>query len=236
MVTEISSKTPAEIDRQITTLLGISPDNRTNVQDATLDALTDEYDRRRWTRAYVVPGGHVHRSPGCHTLRWNTQYWIAVDYSGASEAEIVAAAGERACTSCYPTAPLETRNRPSRIATPDELAALAARQAKAAKQAARAAAAAAQQITDVDGSPLVVDRTRIETLTQARRQLVDCLWWAQTNAKWMKDQPERVERWEANRARHLAEARKVAAAIARKTGEDMDSVLEKADATAKKRR
>lgn len=68
--------------------------------------LRDIFTEHRWNRFIVVPGGHLHRGRGCSTLRTSTVRYLVADYSGAEEAEIVELAGERACTVCFPTAPV----------------------------------------------------------------------------------------------------------------------------------
>ncbi|HTW07063.1 MAG TPA: hypothetical protein VME46_06125, partial [Acidimicrobiales bacterium] len=69
---------------------------------AELQPYEHEYRRRPWTRAFVVPGGHVHRSMDCSTCHPTTRFAWLPDYSGADEAKIVEDACERACTVCYP--------------------------------------------------------------------------------------------------------------------------------------
>ena len=72
--------------------------------------LEDEFRRRGgWTRAFLVSNtsGHVHKNMHCGTCFPSTQYAWMTEFSGMDEAEIVDAAGERACTVCYPTAPVE---------------------------------------------------------------------------------------------------------------------------------
>ncbi len=63
--------------------------------------------RGGWTRAYLVPDGHIHRTTACHTLHPTTLISWLPEQSGLSEDEIVEAAGVHACTVCYPTAPVE---------------------------------------------------------------------------------------------------------------------------------
>jgi hypothetical protein len=106
--------------------------------DAKAEPLEAIYRANPWTRFFLVPGGHLHSSRLCSTLRWNTAlYWLP-EYSGQSEAEIVALAGEKACTVCYPSAPVD---RPSML--PVHVAERAAQaKERAEKKAARAAAAA----------------------------------------------------------------------------------------------
>lgn len=67
-----------------------------------------EWDARGgWTRAYIVPGGHIHKSTSCHTLHITTLVAWLPEQSGWDEAKIVEAAGVNACTVCYPSAPVE---------------------------------------------------------------------------------------------------------------------------------
>lgn len=117
-------------------------------------ALEAEYDRRPWTRAYVVPGGHVHADYHCRTLRPDTRRYLAAQVSGLDEEQVVAAAGERACTVCYPSAPVDALNRKSTIFTPDEERAELDRAARADKRAARTVAQAGRGIGNPDGTPL----------------------------------------------------------------------------------
>lgn len=101
-----------------------------------------EFTRRGgWTRAFLVKSnnGHVHRSMACSTCFPTTSYAWMTDFSGMDEAEIVEAAGERACTVCYPSAPVEVLNKPTRMFTPDEVAAQAARAEREAKKATKEA-------------------------------------------------------------------------------------------------
>jgi hypothetical protein len=78
--------------------------------------------RGGWTRSYLVTDGHVHSSMECSTCnngQSRTQFTWLVDFAGRDEAEVVAAAAARACTVCYPTAPVETAG-PSALMTEDE--------------------------------------------------------------------------------------------------------------------
>lgn len=105
--------------------------------------LDEEYDRRgRWTRAFLVnnSNGHVHRTRACSTTYPTTQWLWLPEFSDHDEAEIVEAAGERACTVCYQSAPVEVLARPTQIFTPDEIEKQRARQEREAAKAAREAA------------------------------------------------------------------------------------------------
>jgi hypothetical protein len=138
--------------------------------DATTRPLDDEFVRRDgWTRAFLVTntGGHVHRSMNCRTCYPRTRFAWLTQFSGHDETEIVEQAGEAACTECYPTAPVEVRNRPSRIKTPEQIA-------REQEKAARAQAKAAKAITAPDGTPLYTERHgHIATEFTARREYAD---------------------------------------------------------------
>jgi hypothetical protein len=99
-------------------------------QMAPLEA---EHTRRQWTRAFLVltsGHGHVHKSMSCRTCYPTTLFHWFPEWSGRDEAEIVAAAGERACTVCYPSAPC---TGPSQFYTQEERELQARREAKAAR-------------------------------------------------------------------------------------------------------
>lgn len=77
----------------------------------------DEYARRPWSRVFVVSAGHAHASMACHTCYPTTRFSWLPEWSGRSEAEIIDAAGDRACTVCYPSAPVD---KPTRLYTAQE--------------------------------------------------------------------------------------------------------------------
>lgn len=81
-------------------------------------------DRGSWNRAYLVPDGHLHKSMNCSTCNKGetpTKFQFMTDYSGENEKQIVQAAGYRACTTCYPTAPVgDSNSLPSKMLTDDE--------------------------------------------------------------------------------------------------------------------
>lgn len=64
-------------------------------------------DNGRWSRFFMVPGGHIHSSTACHTLHVTTQIGWLPDLSGESEAEAVNAYGSVLCTHCFTSAPVE---------------------------------------------------------------------------------------------------------------------------------
>jgi len=133
-----------------------------------------EFDRRgTWTRAFLVDNtnGHVHRTMACGTCHATTQFTWITEFSGRTETEVVEAAGEKACTVCYPTAPVDVLRRPSTIEAP---ARRAARLERDAKKAARDAARAAKAITAADGGKLLdTHRFEIKTIVTAWNTVVD---------------------------------------------------------------
>lgn len=103
----------------------------------------EEYVARgRWTRAYLVDNsnGHVHSSMHCSSCFPTTRFHWLVEMADHTEAEIVEKAGERACTVCYPSAPVEVLSRPTQFFTPDEQAKARAREVREAARAAKEAA------------------------------------------------------------------------------------------------
>jgi len=100
----------------------------------------DEFVRRGgWTRAYKVlnSNGHIHTSMDCGTCYPTTRFGWLPQVSGSTEDEIVALAGEGACTICYPSAPCVG---PNTLYTPIEAAERAARDAeREAKRSAKVA-------------------------------------------------------------------------------------------------
>jgi len=103
--------------------------------------LNEIYDQDPWTRAFLVinSNGHVHSSMDCSTCFATTRYNWLVQYSNDDESTIVEDAGQDACTICYPSAPADVLNRPSRIVTADKIAKAAAKAERDAKKVARIA-------------------------------------------------------------------------------------------------
>lgn len=113
----------------------------------------DEYVRRgRWNRYFLVQNdnGHVHRGMDCSTCYPTTQYAWLIDLADCDEAAMIEEWGEKACTTCFPTAPTNPLyHRPARVDRE-------AREARAAEKAAREAAKAEKAIFAPDGRPLRV--------------------------------------------------------------------------------
>lgn len=161
------------------------------VVELTLNA--EFWRRGGWTRAYLVQthDGHVHKTqdcPTCNKGEERTRFAWMTQYSGRSEEEIVKAAGSRACTVCYPSAPVDVLKRPTQMFGPDELERAKAAEERAARKAEKEAKAKAAAITLPDGSPLrdEVDRdgrqTRagniVKTLRTAKTELNQEAWYA----------------------------------------------------------
>lgn len=197
----LRTATPAEIDATLFPLMNQAAHTYSNIQrlrgmvqrgyevqdkiDALVPVLVEleqqvyllesVYEMRgTWTRAYKVTntGGHIHRSRGCTTCFDTTQFAIVPQVSGMDEAEIVALAGEAACTVCYPSAPVDTLKQKCMLFTQEEIE---AREAKAAEKASRAAAKAAKAIANPDGTRLKVHSVCgvIETEVSAQRAYVE---------------------------------------------------------------
>ena len=137
-----------------------------------LDAI---YDQDPWTRAFLVlaSNGHVHSSMDCNTCFPTTRYQWLIQYSNDDEKTIVEDAGKDACTICYPSAPAEVLNRPSRIVTADKVAKAQAkaerdakREAKLAKQKADAPTKSGEFLYFKDGKYTKEIRTERSAVTE----------------------------------------------------------------------
>lgn len=174
----------ADYEKQIAIYEEKITGHRAEVADlrAQMAPLEAEYQRRgRWTRAFLVSGGHLHNTMDCSTCNREgrmTRFAWMTEYSGASEEQIVEAAGDRACTVCHPSAPVAVLSRPSVMFTPDEETAARERAERDAKKSAAAADKAAKAITNPDGSELAEPRKYgqvVRTLVTAERELAGAL-------------------------------------------------------------
>lgn len=133
--------------------------------------------RSGWTRAWKVVSsdGHIHSSTACTTTYVTTQFVALPQVSGMDETEIVALAGEKACTVCYRSAPVDVLKSKCRLFTADEERENEAKTAKAVEKASRAAAKAAKAITNPDGTRLNVEHVvgSLETEVSAQRAYVE---------------------------------------------------------------
>lgn len=87
----------------------------------------EEFSRRPWPRAFMATstGGHVHSDTECTSLHKRgkrTGLLPVPEVSGWDESQIVASAGHRACTVCYPSAPVgaTAKTAPSSLPTVTE--------------------------------------------------------------------------------------------------------------------
>lgn len=190
--------------------------------------LNEEFSRRGgWTRAFLAKSanGHVHNGMDCSTcnkMGKSTSFGWFPEYSGRPESEIVEDAGERACTTCYPTAPVSVLSRPTKFFSEDEVAAAKAREERAVK---RAAAEVEKVVVEgiTEGSTRYAQSKTFKTLRAATQFATS------SRAKvisWGGNHPS-VPLWEAD-------ADKVEAAIAAKTGRDVDEVSAEIKAKALK--
>ena len=128
-----------EIEKAIEKIAGIELEiSAVNIEISKLNKI---YNQDPWTRAFLVlaSNGHVHSSMDCNTCFPTTRYNWLVQYSNDDEKTIVEDAGQDACTICYPSAPAEVLNRPSRIVTADKVAKAQAKAERDAKKAERIA-------------------------------------------------------------------------------------------------
>lgn len=144
-----------------------------------------EYTRRGgWNRVFLAQShdGHAHKGKNCSTCHHGedrTQFAWLTQYSGLTEDEIVADAGERACTTCYPSAPINVLKQRTKMFTLDEIKAQAAREARAAERVRKAAEADAKSILTPEGTPLYEDKRndwKIKTLRTAEIAATEALY------------------------------------------------------------
>lgn len=118
-------------------------------------SLNAEYMRRGgWRRYYLVEDGHLHYDVSgsrCSRVHSTTHYWMT-EFSGQEPAKVIAQAGERVCTTCFPEAPVAPRPAAARFMTRTE----AERAAYVEEKARKAAAKKAAQITTPEGDELIV--------------------------------------------------------------------------------
>lgn len=147
--------------------------------------LVATYKLHNWNRAFIVTnnGGHVHKSMDCNTCFPTTEFAWLVDYSSDSETTIVEAAGNTACTVCYPSAPADVLNRPSTIVTADKIAKAEAKAERDAKKAEKIA-----KRPTADGSELIVSELwAIRQNKELKTERAAELWFAEAGEKLTKD-------------------------------------------------
>lgn len=68
----------------------------------------EEYRGRPWNRYFLVTNsnGHIHRGTNCSTCHFSTQYAWLIELADCDENAMVEQYGEKACTICFPNAPV----------------------------------------------------------------------------------------------------------------------------------
>lgn len=74
---------------------------------AVLDHSHHWRDHGRWSRFFLVEGGHIHAATSCQSLRPTTRIGWLPELSGETEKDAVDARGTILCTFCFPSAPVE---------------------------------------------------------------------------------------------------------------------------------
>lgn len=180
--TETESYRAREIDRALTAWAMVV--RKLEDLNAEIRPYTDEYTRRGgWNRVFLAQSsdGHAHKGQHCSTCHHGeerTRFAWLIRYSGLTEEEIVADAGERACTTCYPSAPINVLKQRTKMFTPDEVEAQARREEREAERARKAAQADAKSILTPEGEPLYEDKDndwKIKTLRTAEIAATDAL-------------------------------------------------------------
>lgn len=185
-VKKLSSMDPSDIDSRMVEVndrlnaavkkVEQAKKRKVNVPESTLQTIAEErsnlrkieeeYERRGgWSRAFLVTnvGGHVHRNMHCSTTYPTTQFALMTEYSGKSEKDIVDAAGESACTVCYPDAPVSSLRKKRTMLTVDEKKDAEYKERKRRekeelekKRSEKAVKAKAQELTTSTGEPVVI--------------------------------------------------------------------------------
>lgn len=184
-----------------------------------MSPLEEVYEQHRWTRIFLVanPDGHFHKSMYCSTTYPTTAWFWMPEFSGLDEAGLVEQAGERACTVCYPSAPVD---KPSTLPHPFREDMDRARREREEAKTKREQERIAKAVT-ASGEPLVVflregdnwSKETLRTERTARIWAVDALadlqtGWITLDADWIEGQ-----------------VRLVAEALAEKHGTNVEQIL-----------
>jgi hypothetical protein len=196
-----------------------------------------------WERYYLVTnaGGHVHSSTSCSTCRYSTQFMWLTELSGTSAEALVEMAGERACTVCFPNAPVDVTKRPSNLKYDVE-----AREAKAKADAEKAAKAADKLAKAIlpDGSELKVSVRygehrgnyvggNAKTQVSARNEALRLLAYSFETHEGVD--AEHTEHLKVLRAAYREAGLKFVEALAARQGKDFAELTKEFDAKAKKK-
>lgn len=169
----------AKLNTELTELTELRASTR--AEAAPFDA--EFIARGGWTRYYLVQNGNGHVHPNtdttCSRDRNTSHYWLT-EQSGMSAAELIELAGEAVCTVCFPDAPVNVLNQPTRLEAPERKAARIERETKRAAAAAKKAAKAIPATTFTCQGRY---KEKVETISAARSRLTDhyqyveCLNW-----------------------------------------------------------
>jgi hypothetical protein len=213
----IDDLTKAEYEIKLDAVLFQIKDVATQI--APLDAT---FEMHKWNRAFLVQNnnGHVHARMSCSTCLPTTEFAWLVDYAAATETEIVEAAGEEACTVCYPSAPADVLNRPSTIVTADKIAKAAAKAERDAKKAEKIA-----KRPTVDGSELIVaELWMVRQNKELKTERAAELWYSEAGENLTKEY--HTNKWGIEGCAKVRDGMdRVAGALAAKRGVSLEIVL-----------
>lgn len=200
--------------------------------DLEMAPLKEIYNTHKWTRAFLVQnnGGHVHNTMNCNTCYSTTEFAWLVDYSSDLETTIVEAAGETACTVCYPSAPADVLNRPSTIVTADKIAKA---EAKAEREAAKAEKVAKRPTAD--GTQLFVSELwAIRQSKELKTERSAELWFAEAGENLTKDYY--LKDWGTEGcAKVRNDMERVAIALSEKRNSSLETILAELEKKVQKR-
>lgn len=179
-------------------------------------------DRGRWTRWYLVDGGHLHsdnRAWRCNRTPSTRHYWMT-ELSGMPRAEVIEMAQDLVCTVCFSEAPVAIKPAHPRLMTPEAAEREAYRELEAQKKAAKLA----DQMTTPEGGVLwsvyvgphgeLKNDRAIKTLVAARRMAMEA---AADLAIWFGPDHPSAPGWRETFDRMVV-------AIAHRTGTDLNTV------------
>lgn len=230
---DIQAAAPAEIDANLAELARIEAEllaklDRIRGERQALDA---EFDRRGgWTRAYFVNNvdGHIHTSTSCSSLRWTTSITWLTEHSGKDADEMVELAGWRACTICFPDAPLGIEKMPSQIKSDEDVA----REQRAAERAEAARQRDEKVVRDAEG------KVMFKTERSAEIAAVDHLYEVYSLTVMEAGDENHRAHLDGLRAEHATKAKAIVLALVTKRGwpqhfdAHLNEAIAKADAKA----
>lgn len=135
-----------------------------------INPLEEIYAEHEWERYFYVPDGHVHDSQGCSSLRQTTVVLWLPSYADLSVEELINMAGERACTICFPDAPVD---KPTTME--EYTAVLSAKEKRAKELEQKRAEAYSKAIKDDNGN--VVYKTERAALNDAYQSISTLVYW-----------------------------------------------------------